>query len=160
MGLVDHEGGADYPYATKHVYEAVVAAVQGLKKMKMVSCDELTCRVVVKASASAFSWGENIPISVTELASGKSRVAVLSTPKTGLMMGGAFDMGKNRKNIEAILSAVSQELSSKPQAAQQAAPQAAGDAASRIVQLKSLLDQGHINEAEFESKKAEILAQI
>lgn len=37
----------------------------------------------------------------------------MSTPKTGVMFGGAMDMGKNRKNIEKIINAVSKILANK-----------------------------------------------
>jgi membrane protease subunit (stomatin/prohibitin family) len=47
----------------------------------------------------------------------------------------------------------------QPQVAQQAQA-AAPDVASRVQQLKSLLDQGLITQAEFEARKAEILRSI
>jgi hypothetical protein len=40
------------------------------------------------------------------------------------------------------------------------APQATEDAQSRLQQLKSLLDQGLITEADYEAKKADILAKM
>jgi hypothetical protein len=58
------------------------------------------------------SWGENIPILLSEVAENRTQVKITSSPKTGVMFGGAFDLGKNRKNIEQILSATSRILSS------------------------------------------------
>jgi hypothetical protein len=42
-----------------------------------------------------------------ETGENKTKVQITSSPKTGIMFGGAFDMGKNRKNIENILAATS-----------------------------------------------------
>jgi len=67
----------------------------------------------VKASVSLMSWGENIPIQLSQISENLTKVKITSTPKTGVMFGGAFDLGKNRKNIEQILSATSRILSNQ-----------------------------------------------
>lgn len=51
-------------------------------------------------------------MSLIETAPGRTRVEITSTPKTGLLFGGAFDLGKNRSNIEKILFAAPQALGS------------------------------------------------
>jgi hypothetical protein len=70
---------------------------------------------MVKAGVSLYSWGENIPIQLSEIAENRTKVQITSSPKTGIMFGGAFDMGKNRQNIENILSSTSRILSSENQ---------------------------------------------
>lgn len=118
MSLVDHDGSAEFPYSKDDVFEAVLAAVPTLKKMKVGSSDKLSGRIVVKAGVSLRSWGENIPVSITEVSPGRTHVSITSTPKTGVMLGGAFDLGKNRENIEKLITAASEILQTKPPAAQ------------------------------------------
>lgn len=48
----------------------------------------------------------------------------------------------------------------KPAGAQEPAPVAADDTQAKLQQLKSMLDQGLITEADYESKKAEILSKV
>jgi hypothetical protein len=90
----------------------MLKAIPTVKGMKVDNADKLQGRIVVKAGVSLMSWGENIPILLSEVAENRTQVKITSSPKTGVMFGGAFDLGKNRKNIEQILSATSRILSS------------------------------------------------
>lgn len=110
MALLDHNGECEFPIAKEKVFEALCQAIPTISGMKIDSADKLMGRVLVKAGVSLFSWGENIPIQVIEVSENKTKVQITSSPKTGVMFGGAFDMGKNRKNIEKILSTTSQIL--------------------------------------------------
>lgn len=110
MSLVDHEGICEIPMNKDLVFDAMCRAIPKIKGMKVDSSDKLLGRIVCKAGVSLFSWGENIPIQLTAVNENTTRITIVSSPKTGVMFGGAFDMGKNRKNIEQILNATSQEL--------------------------------------------------
>ena len=113
MAFLDHNGESEFPFSKEKVFNAMCAAIPTIKGMKIESADKLQGRIIVKAGVSLYSWGENIPIQLIELSETKTRVQITSSPKTGMMFGGAFDMGKNRKNIESILSATSQILSNQ-----------------------------------------------
>jgi hypothetical protein len=102
MAFLDHQGGADFPYPREQVFDALLQVIPTVG-MKVDRHDRATGLISAKAGVSLMSWGENIPISITETAPGRSRVAITSTPKTGVLFGGAFDLGKNRGNIEKIL---------------------------------------------------------
>ena len=110
MGFLDHDGGAEFPYHKDDVFQALLKAIPTISGMRIDKSDNLSGHILAKAGVSLMSWGENIPISVIETAPGRSRVSVTSTPKTGLLFGGAFDLGKNRRNIENILEATSRIL--------------------------------------------------
>lgn len=110
MALLDHNGECEIPMAKNNVFDALCLAIPAIKGMKIDSSDKLLGRIVVKAGVSLFSWGENIPIQVLEISENRTKIQITSSPKTGVMFGGAMDMGKNRKNIEKILSATSQIL--------------------------------------------------
>ena len=110
MALLDHNGDCELPVSKEKVFNAICQAVPTIKGMKLESSDKLLGRIIVKAGVSLFSWGENIPIQVIEISENKTRIQITSSPKTGIMFGGAFDMGKNRKNIELILTTTSQIL--------------------------------------------------
>jgi hypothetical protein len=102
MAFLDHEGGAEFPYTREDVLEALIKAIPTVSGLTVHSADKLSGRVLVKAGVSLMFWGENIPISVVEMSTGRTRVSITSTPKTGVLFGGAFDLGKNRKNIEQV----------------------------------------------------------
>lgn len=81
--------------------------------LELDSADEVSGRVTLKAGVSLRSWGENIPVQLVSVSSVRTRMQIMSTPKTGVMFGGAMDLGKNRQNIEKIIKAVSDELAGK-----------------------------------------------
>jgi len=110
MALLDHQGESEFPFNKEGVFTAMVKAIPTIKGMKINSADKLQGRIVVKAGVSLMSWGENIPIQLSEISKNKTRVKIISSPKTGLLFGGAFDLGKNMRNIEKILSATSDIL--------------------------------------------------
>jgi Short C-terminal domain len=159
MAFLDHEGAADFPYSKEDVLEAMARAIPGLPGLEIESIDKLSGRVIAKAGMSLMSWGETIPISVTELSPGRTRVSIISAPKTGLLFGGALDGGKNRRNVEAILSAVSAELSLKPPV-EPPPPLAGSDPAPRLAKLKTLFEEGLITEADYNARKSEILSEL
>jgi hypothetical protein len=162
MALLDHEGSAEFPYHKDDVFDALVAAIPQISGMKLDAQDKLAGRILAKAGVTLFSWGENIPIALSETAQGRTRVSVTSTPKTGLMFGGAFDMGKNRQNIENVLSAASKILSAKPPVQPPAAQtsSAGKTVADRLAELKGLLEQDLISESDFEQRKSEIMSDL
>jgi len=112
MAFLDHNGEAEFPFNKEDVFNALCKAIPKINGMKIDHADKLSGRILVKAGVSLFSWGENIPIQLTKVSDSLTRMSVTSSPKTGMMFGGAFDMGKNRKNIESILQMTSQALSS------------------------------------------------
>jgi len=113
MAFLDHNGESEFPMSKDKVFEAMRKAIPTINGLKIENADKLQGRFVVKAGVSLYSWGENIPIQLIEISENRTRVQITSSPKTGIMFGGAFDMGKNRKNIENILSSTSRILSSE-----------------------------------------------
>lgn len=112
MAFLDHNGESEFPLPKDIVYSAMCKSIPTIKGMKIESADRLQGRIMVKAGVSLFSWGENIPIQLISVNDNLTKVQITSSPKTGIMFGGAFDMGKNRKNIEEILNTTSRLLSS------------------------------------------------
>lgn len=161
MGFLDHKGGAEYPYLKKDVYNALLEAIPKIKGMKIDNKDELSGRVTVKAGVSLTSWGENIPITVTEISPGRTRIEIISTPKTGIFGGGALDFGKNRANIEKILNETSKILSTKPPVSPSNVTEVKeGDITERMIKLKNLYDNKLITEEEYNKRKSELLNQL
>lgn len=112
MAFLDHNGESEFLFSKDEVFTAVCRAIPTLKGMKIETADKLSGRILVKAGVSLHSWGENIPIELSAISDGMTKVKITSSPKTGIMFGGAMDMGKNRKNIEQILQTTSAYLSS------------------------------------------------
>lgn len=113
MAFLDHNGESGFPFSKEKVFDALCKAIPKIDGMKIENADKLSGRILVKAGVSLFSWGENIPIQLTIISDNLTKVSITSSPKTGMMFGGAFDMGKNRKNIENILQMTSNVLSVK-----------------------------------------------
>jgi Zn finger protein HypA/HybF involved in hydrogenase expression len=122
MSAANNSGEAEYPFDKRTVFAALLRAIPEVDGMSVHSSDQLSGRIIAKAGISLASWGENIPITLTEPSPNRTLVQIYSSPKTGVSSGGFMDsggfftsgdltFGKNRKNVERILSALSLELS-------------------------------------------------
>ena len=158
MSLVDHEGSVEYPFSQNTVFKALMAAIKKLDSFSLDSADELSGRVVLKSGISLASWGENIPIQLVSITPNRTTMKVMSTPKTGIMFGGANDLGKNRRNIEKIIAAVSKELSNMPKEQEVSVTPSSEEVIDSLVKLKGLLDSGAINKEEYEEQKKNLLS--
>ena len=174
------------------MFDALLSAIPRVG-MRIDRHDRSSGLILVKAGMSMRSWGETIPISVMASGPTSTRVSITSTPRTGLELGGAFDFGKNRDNINKILFATAEALKGKPRTprrprkppprknplqATKRPPTPPADAAEpsslvapvepvssssprdRLATLKSLLDDGLIDQADFDRRKREILSEI
>ena len=157
MALLDHNGESEFPFRKDIVFDAICKAVSAIDGMKIENADKLTGRIMVKAGISLFSWGENIPIQLSSLSETKTKVQITSSPKTGMMFGGAFDMGKNRKNIEKILTASSKLLSTLKPEIPASENLKTTSIADELQKLKKLLDDGILTQEEFDQQKAKLL---
>ncbi len=158
MALLDHNGECEFPFRKETVFDAICNVIPNISGMTLNSSDKLTNRIIVKAGVSIWSWGENIPIQLSSITETKTKVQITSSPKTGIMFGGAYDMGKNRKNIEKILSATSEYLSKlDPEPQPTEASNGEKSVADEIKKLKQLLDDGILTEEEFCQQKSKLL---
>lgn len=155
MSLVDHHGEVEYPFSKKTVFKALMQASQHISGLSLDNADELSGRVTFKAGVSLASWGENIPVQLNEISPYKTQMKVMSTPKTGIMFGGAMDFGKNQENINKIINAVSAELSKvKPEIPN---AEASVNVADELIKLKQLKDSGVLTDEEFNQQKKKVL---
>lgn len=158
MSIVDHEGSVEYPFSKKTVFDALMEASSKIDGLSLDSADEISGRVTFKAGVSLASWGENIPVQLIEVAPTRTQMKVLSSPKTGIMFGGAMDFGKNRQNIEKIINAVSGVLANKPAETGKTKPASAVSTTDELIKLKSLLDSGALSQDEFNEQKKRLLS--
>ena len=154
MSIVDHHGEVEYPFSQKTVFKAIMDAAPNINGLSLDSADEISGRVTFKAGISLASWGENIPVQLIKVASTRTRMKIMSTPKTGVMFGGAMDFGKNQQNIDKIINAVSTVLTNYPSEVE---PEREVDVAEQLTKLKQLVDQGVLTEEEFTEQKKKIL---
>ncbi|MGE9314237.1 SHOCT domain-containing protein [Niabella sp. CJ426] len=157
MALLDHKGESEFPFKKDTVFHAICKAISVLDGMTIDSADQLTGRIMVKAGVSLFSWGENIPIQLLAVSSATTKVQITSTPKTGIMFGGAFDMGKNRNNIEKILTGTSRILSTLQPEEQHSDPARSLSVADEIQKLRKLQEEGILTAEEFNQQKTKLL---
>jgi len=109
MSLGYQEGSVEFPYCKKDVYNAIITAIEKIDGIRIESADYLSGHLQINAGVSLFSWGEIIPIYLSEISPEKTRMTVMSNPKIG-MAGNFWDMGKNRKNIASIINTTSKML--------------------------------------------------
>lgn len=155
MSLVDHHGEVEYPFSIKTVFTAIIDAAPNIEGLELDGADEISGRVTFKAGVSLASWGENIPVQLIQVSNTRTKMQIMSTPKTGVMFGGAMDMGKNRKNIEKIINAVSKILANKEP---EVAVQPSCSITDEMLKLKQLLDAGALTKEEFDEQKKHILS--
>ena len=140
------QGSVDYPYAPRDVHDALVAAVEGMRTMRLVSDDESSGLVVVKPVGGLLSWSRNILFSVVATAAGTSKVSAEAPPRANALLGGAFDTGQYLRNVDAVINATSSELSRRSPA--HMSPHGADS--GRIAELQSFLDRDFISQEEFD----------
>ncbi len=156
MSLVDHHGDVEYPFSIKTIFTAIIEAAPNIEGLELDEADEVSSRVTFKAGVSLASWGENISVQLIKVSNDRTKMQILSTPKTGMMFGGAMDMGKNRKNIEKIINAVSNILANKEPEVETVA-QPSYSIVDEMFKLKQLLDSGLLTQEEFEGLKKRLL---
>ena len=156
MGLLDHNGESEFPFNKDTVFEAICKAVPSVDGMKIETADKLTGRIMVKTGMSLWSFGENIPIQLSSITETKTKVQIKSSPKSGFLLG-AFDMGKNSKNIERILFNTSTILSAQKPEPQTSDTTETKSVADEIQKLKKLLDEGILTQEEFTQQKIKLL---
>ncbi len=110
MSFVDHESSFQVDFPRDIVFARASAALKANKMFKIREINPVMHTIILSAGMSLFSWGENISINIKERSANATEIIILSTPVTGAMFGGAFDMGKNRKNIEDVIKCISAAL--------------------------------------------------
>lgn len=162
----DRTGAVEFPFSSEVVFRAATEAVRRLRGMDIVEENKLAKHLSIRTSMSAFSWGEKVSLSVQDAAPGKSRMAIQSGAKT--ILGSATTHGRNRKNVEAIISTTSDILERSGQdwtseLAPIAPPAGGGEGSTiqeRLTKLTDLRERGLITDHDFEERKKSILDEI
>ena len=111
MSAVDKEGMIEYPFSYQTVFRAAVQSIPLVKGMKMGRADEMNGYILITSNISWASWGENIRVDFVKLGPTRTQVIVKSGASVSTTL---IDYGKNRKNVNKILSAVSTTLANYP----------------------------------------------
>ena len=111
MSAVDKEGMIEYPFSYQTVFRAAVQSIPLVKGMKMGRADEMNGYILITGNISWASWGENIRVDFVKLGPTRTQMIVKSGASVSTTL---IDYGKNRKNVNKILSAVSTTLANYP----------------------------------------------
>ena len=111
MSAVDKEGMIEYPFSYQTVFRAAVQSIPLVKGMKMGRADEMNGYILITSNISWASWGENIRVDFVKLGPTRTQMIVKSGASVSTTL---IDYGKNRKNVNKILSAVSTTLANYP----------------------------------------------
>jgi len=134
-------------------------AAPKINGLSLDSADEVSGRIIFKTGVTLASWGENIPVQLIEVAPTRTQIKIVSSPKTGIMFGGAMDLGKNRRNIEKIIGAVSDVLATKPAEIEKTKTANSVSVTDELIKLKSLLDSEVLSQEDFDEQKKRILSR-
>ncbi len=96
----------EYPFPADKVFAALIAELPA-QGFKLKEQDVVIHRVVASAPMSAFSYGENLSISVTEASPGKSVLVLNNAKKVAINITAN---GRGQKNFDKIVLAVSRRL--------------------------------------------------
>lgn len=156
----DRTGSVEFPYTASVVFRAVVSAVQSLPGMQVHESNDLARQIFVKTGVTAFSWGERVTISVLESGPERSRLQIASAAKTNF--GSATTHGKNRRNVQEIISKTTRILDASgdrwaKELAKAPALKPSQSVADEIGKLANLREQGILSDLEFESQKKKLL---
>ncbi|MEG0409127.1 MAG: SHOCT domain-containing protein [Bacilli bacterium] len=159
MALTDHVESIKVNYGVDVVFNAILK-IERQNLFSGLGFDlketiEATKTYVYKSGASLKSWGETINIKVSENEDKTSTIQIISTPKTGIMFGGGFDLGKNRDNINKLMDTILNWL--KENEEELVIEKSSNENFEEIKKLKELLDLGIITKEEFDTKKKELL---
>lgn len=100
------------PFSKDLVFKATLNVAEKTKGFKVKSSDEMLGRIFLSTSISATSWGEDVPIQLTEIDATKTQISITSKSKTGMLGGGLYTK-KNDQNVEALISNISNTLQGK-----------------------------------------------
>lgn len=164
MALLDDRGGAEFPYAKADVFQAVKLAVRRVRDVRLSPRGDNklagVIKVMPKYGAGAFSQTQRITIAVSELAPRRTRLSILSKPKTGILLGvGDIDTEDNRWKFEAIIAWTSYELQVGLAKRDESYAPSAQTVEQRLDRLRSLLQAGRIDAAEYQQIKSAMLKE-
>jgi hypothetical protein len=105
MGIGDQASAQRLPVGADEAWRSL--KLVGSRVGKIVETDEFLKRMVISTGMSAFSWGEKMAVQVQDEGEGRCSIVIESALKVGVNVMGA---GRNRKNIDALLSELSRDL--------------------------------------------------
>lgn len=94
-------------YNIDKVFDAVIKAAESLSGFSVKNSNRLTHSISINVGMSLFSWGEQMTVSLNDLAENKTEIAFSSGSKLGTEFAAN---SKNRKNIDNLMNAMSNYL--------------------------------------------------
>ncbi|MHC1748569.1 MAG: hypothetical protein AB9856_09335 [Cellulosilyticaceae bacterium] len=145
------DGSYSIPYKPEDVFTALKNTVPKIKGFRVKSISEMGLAIDVSTKMTWKSIGEKINISVMPSQAKDSILNIKSKCIYGLN-----DWGKNKDNIDNILSALQSELqNSNYKGVELDIPN--DDPTEKLLKLKILLDNNVITAEEYANKKEELL---
>lgn len=89
------------------VFDAIIRAAENLSGFKVKNSNRITHSITINISASFFSWGEQMTVSLNALSQDKTEIYFSSGSKLGTEL---VANTKNRKNIDNLMNAMSMYL--------------------------------------------------
>jgi hypothetical protein len=106
--LTSGEGDAQFPNSREEVFNAVLEATNRLPGMKVKQADPNAGYVLIQVGVNFWSWGEDVPIQITETAPRQTWLQIASSSKFALI-----DFGKNQRNVDKLMGIVAEVLAAR-----------------------------------------------
>ena len=94
-------------YNVDQVFDALLRGVESLSGFSVKNANRVIHSISINVGMSLFSWGEQMTVSLIDVAENKTEIAVSSGSKLGTEF---VANTKNRKNIDKLLNAMSKYL--------------------------------------------------
>lgn len=141
-------------YTPDDTFSALLASLSASDHYTVKDSNKSARTILISTGISWKSWGETLNLTVSPANNGFSEVTLNSSSKFGVV-----DWGKNQENFNSILNLLATELQQYEKVEQKCDTQA-NDIPTQIKKLAELKDAGILTEAEFQAKKAELLAKM
>jgi len=159
-------GSAEFSYPQEVVFRAVQQAIDFVKGASIDRVDAEQGVIEVKVGMSAWSWGENVSLSVVSAGPRSAQVQITSSAKAAFNVSA---IGKNEKNFQAIVRATAEVLDRNGEAWTKGNEVSSVDSdpnrgtsspllvADEIKKLADLRTAGILTDEEFAQQKARLL---
>jgi len=108
--LTSGEGAALFQNSREEVFNAVLEAVNRVPGMKVKQADQTSGYILITVGVNLWSWGEDLPVQITESAPRQTWLQIASSSKFALI-----DFGKNQRNVDRLMASVSEVLAARAQ---------------------------------------------
>ena len=160
MGFLSKEMQFNFPYSSDDCFAAMLSVLSTLPKHKVKSQNQSlgTIQVSISPGITSRTWGDDVMIHISS-ESNSTVINISSSSKSVSVLGGSQQIS----NIQRIMDAFSEEIKKYthlPAGKESASGQDPEPIEKRLENLDMIYQKKLITEAEYRTKRAEILSEL